>query len=226
MEPIQATRRPSGFHATNFSRLSPTAAFYSTALELELVSIAAFKIMHLELSAYGAPSSILARIAEAEVVKRQHTSLLRGIVREVGGIDSGIEVSVDRPLRSLEDIAIENVVEGCVRESFGARVAAVQAERVLDPRHKKVFATIASDELNHAELAWAVHDWIRPYLGAAGATRVEVALLRAIDDLWVDATANYAKELEATAGLPSPTEMRTLLGELEQKLWCRDRVAA
>lgn len=31
------------------------------------------------------------------------------------------------PVRSLEDIAVENAVEGCVRETFGALVGAWQA---------------------------------------------------------------------------------------------------
>ncbi|NIS36796.1 MAG: ferritin-like domain-containing protein, partial [Actinobacteria bacterium] len=39
----------------------------------------------------------------------------------------------DAPVRTAYEIALENAVEGCVRETFGALVGAHQALRASDP---------------------------------------------------------------------------------------------
>ena len=83
-------------------------------------------------------------------------------------------------IRSLVEIARENAVEGCVRETAGAVVAARDAGRFEDPRLREIFAAIAVDERRHANLAWAVDDWARPRLTAAERRDVDAARAAAI----------------------------------------------
>jgi hypothetical protein len=58
--------------------------------------------------------------------------------------------------RSLDAVACENAVEGCVHETFGAAVAVMQSERAREPSCRDAMKRIAADEIRHAELAWAV----------------------------------------------------------------------
>jgi hypothetical protein len=61
--------------------------------------------------------------------------------------------------RSLAALAADNVVEGCVREAYGALVAAHQASFARDAQVRAVFETIARDEARHALLSFRIHDW-------------------------------------------------------------------
>jgi len=59
--------------------------------------------------------------------------------------------------RTLFEVALENAVEGCVRETYGAAVGAWQARRAPDDRVRRAFAPVVADEARHADLAWDVH---------------------------------------------------------------------
>jgi hypothetical protein len=59
------------------------------------------------------------------------------------------------PARSLEELAVENAVEGCVRETYGALTAIWQARTAKDPSVAAAVRRIARDETRHAALSWA-----------------------------------------------------------------------
>ena len=61
-----------------------------------------------------------------------------------------------RPSASPNPIALENATEGCVRETYGALVAHRQANIATDRSIRCMMQTIATDETNHAGLAWDV----------------------------------------------------------------------
>ena len=61
-------------------------------------------------------------------------------------------------------VPLENAIEGCVRETYGAVVNLVEARASSDPVVRKAMRSIADDECRHAELAWAVAAWLRPRL--------------------------------------------------------------
>ncbi len=75
-------------------------------------------------------------------------------------------VDPPRP-RSLAALARENAVEGCVRETWAALLAAYQAMSAEDPAFRALMAEVAVDERRHAELAWAIDAWARTRLSAA-----------------------------------------------------------
>jgi len=54
---------------------------------------------------------------------------------------------------------------------------------VADPQLQRVFAAIAADERRHANLAWAVDDWVRPRLTVAERRSVDGARAAAIRQL-------------------------------------------
>lgn len=121
--------------------------------------------------------------------------------------------------RSLEEMAIENVVEGCVRETFGAAVAMVQGERAGDARVRRAMRRIARDETRHAELAWSMARWIHTRLDADGRRRVREARARAVQVLLDDAGHEPDASLTTRLGIPSASQAQALLDELATSLW-------
>jgi hypothetical protein len=120
--------------------------------------------------------------------------------------------------RSLEAIAIENAVEGCVRETYGALVALWQARHAQDPAVAAAMASIAEDEIRHAELALEVADWMEPRLSRAARRRVESARVSAMHDLKVEASRTVHPALVSLAGLPAPETATSLLDGLTEEL--------
>jgi len=98
-------------------------------------------------------------------------------VLTVTGVVSVPAVEVERfRERSLVDMAIENAVEGCVRESAGAIAAMQQARGTTDRQLSTMLSSIAIDEQRHADLAWAVHAWLSTRLTSAERAQLRTAM--------------------------------------------------
>ena len=111
-------------------------------------------------------------------------------------------------VRSLEAVAIENAVEGCVREAYGALVATHQAARAADPVVRLAMAPIAVDETRHAALSCAVDEWARSRLRAAARRRVDRARRDACEALENDVGQSAPAAVGALAGLPDADAAR------------------
>jgi hypothetical protein len=121
--------------------------------------------------------------------------------------------------RSLEEVAVENAIEGCVRETFGALSATLQARSAGDPRVREAMRRIAADETRHASLGWAVASWAHSRLDAAARARVETARASAVVDLRAEMHANPPEELVRIAGAPRAREAQRMIAEMERELW-------
>jgi hypothetical protein len=128
----------------------------------------------------------------------------------------------ERPVRALEAIALENVVEGCVRETYGALVALFQAETSRDPDVRRAMQRIAGDESRHAALSWRVARWIEPRLDSAGRARVAKARRRAVRQLRGELAHDAPIALRELVGLPSAARARELLDALDHALGLTD----
>jgi hypothetical protein len=102
----------------------------------------------------------------------------------------------------LESLAVENAVEGCVRESMGAVIAAHQATHARDRAVARAMRRIAADEARHAALAWAIDAWIATRLTPGARERVRAAKRAAVAELQRDAAHPVSPEVVAVAGLP------------------------
>lgn len=209
-------RRPQGYVEP---QVEPTVAGWLThAADLERVSIDAFQILRRELAHHGAPGDLLDRAARAEADEVRHASVLSALARRAGA--TALNTTVHHgPVRSLVDIALENAVEGCIRETYGALVAGFQADHARRIDVRRVMQQIYRDETRHAELAWSVHEWIMKRLGAADRARVESAMRAAIAELDVAAASPVADELVDDLGLPPALDARRLVGGLATELW-------
>src|SRR6185437_16880911 len=146
----------------------------------EAASVHAFGRLRAELAVLDAPPALQHAAARA---MRDETRHARAMARHAHA--RGAEVPRPRvrrgTVRTLESIARENAVEGCVNETFGALLAAFQAEHAPSPSLRRTFARIAADEARHAALSWAVARWAEPRLDTRARARVVDGMVRALE---------------------------------------------
>jgi hypothetical protein len=117
--------------------------------------------------------------------------------------------------RSLFELALENAVEGCIRETYGALVAHQQATLARDPQLADVMSSIARDEASHAELSWRIAAWIEPQLNASERAQLTLARRAALAELYeAGKTAVLPARAALALGYPSPTLEHATLDQL------------
>lgn len=210
-------RRPAALRPCRVTGPSPLGAYWARIAHLEAASIPAFATLHRELAHYGAPPSLLRAAQRAMRDEARHALSTRRLARRFGGAVP--RASVDkRPVRSLEAIALENVVEGCVRETFGALVGGAQAERARDGEVRTLMRGLARDERRHASLAWAVDAWIRRRLSAESLARVDEARAQAVSALLDEVQREPHADLVREAGVPDAALATELARRFVQEL--------
>lgn len=209
-------RRPEGYLE---GEMAPTiAGWLAHATDLERVSIDAFQILRRELAHHEAPAELVEWAARAEADEVRHARALGALARREGVPPR--EIPAHRgPMRPVLEIAIENAVEGCVRETYGALVAAHQAEHAKRRDVRRAMIAIARDEASHAELAWSVHAWLMTRLTSDERARVEDAMTRAIAELARGARCEPPQALRDDLGLPAARTARRLVLGLTEELF-------
>ncbi|RKG95218.1 ferritin-like domain-containing protein [Corallococcus sp. CA053C] len=212
-------RRPVGLQVADACESTDALGqYFAEAAHLEAASVHAFLRLREELALHGAGPDLQDAARRSAVDEVLHTEVTGRIARRFGATPQRPVVAA-RPLRPLIDVAMDNAVEGCVRETYGALLAHHQALHAQDTEVREAMVRIATDETRHAGLSWDIDQWIRPRLSASErdalreAQRQAVALLRS--QLAVPPDAG----LVTAAGLPTPEVALSLLDTLEQELW-------
>jgi len=212
-------RRPDGLRAPGgCAATGPVGAFLAEAAHLEAASVTAFRRLRRELRAHGAPARLLRAASRAAGDEIRHARQTARLARRYDASAPSPRVNQGH-LRPLEAIAIDNAVEGCVRETFGALVGLYQAGAARDPFIARAMTGIAADEVRHAALAWQVARWADRRLSPAARARVRAARLAAIATLRSEVERPVASELTTLAGLPPPAVARQLVEKLAASLW-------
>lgn len=213
-----AARRAGEVDYRAAERFGDAGDYFAHAAYLEASSVAAFARLARELSRNAAPAELVLRAARAARDERRHAGAFRALARRAGK-NVWRAAKVGASSRSLETIAIENTVEGAVRETWGAVVAAYQARAATDPETRRALSSIAADEATHAELAADVAAWLASRLGAVEVARVadaRRAALEAIErDLW---RAMPRESVRIAVGLPSAKVARALFSAAREQL--------
>ncbi len=211
-------RRPEGLATTGPANDSGDAVgrFFAEAAHLEAASIVAFERFARELSRLGAPCELVESALVSRDDEMRHARMTAKAAARRGGrpVAPVIEPVAER---TVLEIAIENAVEGCVRETFGALVAHHQAQAARDPAIATMMRVIAEDETRHAGLAWDVAAWLEPRLSMEERVAVSEARTRAIAELRQALAFAPAPELESMAGMPAPDRAIALLDALEER---------
>lgn len=192
--------------------------YLARAAYLEAAAVSAFSILAAELRAHGAPKSLTRSAHRARVDEVRHAREVGALARAFGVAPPKVQLGPVR-LRALVDIALENAVEGCVRETFGALVAQWQGEHARDLRVRGAMKRIASDEVRHAALGWRIHDWAMARLSREDQARVRAAMHRAIDELEDSARKGPDAAVARTLGLPNAAEATALVASMRAEVW-------
>src|SRR5207244_1607298 len=147
-----------------------------------------------------------------------HARATRALARRSGS-EPTPSAPVRAPRRSLEAIARENAIEGCVRETFGALLATWQAQAATDPVVRAVMQRISRDETRHAALSWQVQRWLDTRLDPAARARVASARSAAALELLQAIRTETAPSFAARIGLPDRARSHELASELARQLW-------
>ncbi|MBS2033288.1 MAG: ferritin-like domain-containing protein, partial [Deltaproteobacteria bacterium] len=209
-------RQPEGFA---MPEAQPGLGGYLASMAaLEAASVPAFRRLARELSALGAPEELCARARQAALEEIDHTRTMRALAEGRGGIVVAPELGPER-LRSTRELAVENAVEGCVRETFGAALALWQSRAARDPELRQAFARIAEDEASHAELSWDVAAFLEERLTAEELEATQAARAAAIRELEGQLALGQPLAYDDAAGIPPPALARALFESVASEVW-------
>lgn len=146
---------------------------FVASAQLELSSVWTFLRLAAELAAAGAPQALIAAALDAADDEVRHAELCATLA---GGVAlAALPAHVAKPRfatpsgSAFATLVAEAWSEGCLNETAAAEEARLAAEDAHgDAKH--ALAAIAHDETRHAELSWAVLDWVQsiaPELTAA-----------------------------------------------------------
>jgi hypothetical protein len=218
-------RRPEGLvaqaqqaQAHEDTRPNGTAAalarFFAEAAHLEAASVYAFDRLAQDLVRLGAPRALASAARTSREDEVRHARMTRAIAERFGG---RVLAPVVAPLageRTPLAIALENAVEGCVRETYGALVAHWQAAHAEDRAIGAAMEVIAEDETAHASLAWDVAEWLEARLSNDDRRAVEAARTHAIAALREELARPVDASLVRDAGVPCADAALALLDAL------------
>jgi hypothetical protein len=200
-------RRPAGLREPHAAGIAGDAAWLARVAAIEAASVTAFARLVGTLTRLGAPATLRAAARRAIADELVHAQLVAGLAVAAGArVEPPVIAAAAEP--SLEQLATENAVEGQVAETFGALVAACQAQLAPDPRIRAVFARIARDEAAHAALAHQLAPWLAARLDRPARARVADARRAAIDGLLARPGLGLDAAARAALGVPPPARLR------------------
>lgn len=208
-----AGRRPEGFHFDPATRRNADAVgeHFAAMATLEAASVTAFRRLHRQLAAFGAPKELLARIRKAARDEIRHARATGALARKYGVRPAAPQIAAAGESPSLFAIALENAREGCVRETYGALVAHLQTTRAGDADVRACMAAIADEETEHAALSWDIAEWIEAQLGDAERTQLADERRDAFTTLANDLAAAVDLRVAHVSGVPGPREALRML---------------
>jgi len=201
----------------------PVIAWLQGTAHAEAASVKAFVTLAGELERLGAPSELIDGCRAAARDEVAHARMV-GALAARRGTEVPSPRFADVGPRSLLDVALENAVEGCVREVWAAALAHWQATHAADPAIRRLMAPIARDEARHGDLARALHAWAMTQLSDEERQQVLTAREEAVDELLASLSEPSHPGL-ASLGLPEPDDAMRLGEAMAQQLW-RDPAVA
>jgi hypothetical protein len=212
-------RRPHGLRSARGGRgVSAIGEYCARSAELEAASVVAFLELARSLREHGAPGSLVERATRAARDEIRHARTMTRLARRHGAEPRPRRIDAHAGA-SLEALATENAVEGCVVETWGALVGSVQARQAASASLRAKMRRIAADETRHAALSWDLARWFDSQLDAPARARVATARKHAVAQLLAAAQREPEASLRAELGLPSASTAKRLAQGLAATLW-------
>jgi rubrerythrin len=175
---ICAGRRPDGMVATEWVCDDAVAQHLAALAHLEAAAVIAFERLAVDLEHLGAPEQLVRRARAAASDEVDHAERMGAMAGQHGAVVPAVEVA-EHVIRSMFDIALENAVEGCVRETYGVVDALYRSQQATNSEVRGLFSKIAKDEARHAALSWDVAEWLEQHLSAVERAEIALAAKRA-----------------------------------------------
>ncbi len=210
-------RRPAGLEAVLVADAPAVGRYFAGCAHLEAASVFAFRVLHRELRAHEAPRDLVRRAGRAAAEEVRHAAIMTELAARFGATALAARVT-SRPVHPVFEIALENAVEGLVRETFAAAVALFRAENASDAHVRAAMRAIAEDECGHAAFSADLDAWARARLDARENTRLDAAMRAAIEDLAAEFAHEPEPEVRRVAGAPSAAQAKRILGMLARDL--------
>ena len=214
----QIGRRPEGLGPCVRGRENDLGEWFAQIARLEAASVIAFERLAVELRALGAPDELVAIARASAVDEVRHARMTATLARRFGGVVEPPSVAPVAP-RTLFEVARENAVEGCVRETFGALVATYQQDRAMDADIRAAMRIIARDETRHSALAWEIAAWAEPLLTDEQRDQVTRARRDAARDLRIELHAEPLHDAQRLAGVPAARDAVAMFDAAATELW-------
>lgn len=152
---------------------SSAGSWVARMAELEGAAVYAFSHLSDELSAHGLPQHAAHALTAAHQEVR-HAQEVTRLALGLGYCPTARPVHAT-PLRSLEEVAIDNAGECCGRELLGSLINAHQAKTAANAKVRQTMAGIAADERSHADFSFELARALMPRLTLAQRRRVREA---------------------------------------------------
>lgn len=180
----------------------------------EAASVDAFDVLSIDLARHGAPRELLADCARVREEEVEHARLAAALATRRGADFVAPRRPDALPVATLEELARDNAIEGCVRESFSALVATWQSQHAATAELRSFFSRIAYDEASHASLAHRLEAWLSERLSADERARVSRARVDAVARVRAELAATPTNETTRWLGRPDATQASLLLDVL------------
>ncbi len=211
-------RRPAELSPCKNHGSNVLARYFEQAAYLEAASVHAFHRLARELAAHQAPQSLVSAALIAATQEVRHARVMSRLAKRFGG-SAPVPPQGPTHIRSLLEIAVENVQEGCVRETYGALVAWLQAGTASDAKVRRALRIIAQEETEHSRLAFAVAEFCQNRLAPDEQQQVRRAERNAITELVHSVHNETPAVLVDVVGLPTPELAGRFVAEAKRLLW-------
>jgi hypothetical protein len=212
-------RRPDGLARQDPCHANTRAGRHFAGIAtLEAAAVIAFERLADDLERLGAPPALVADARKAAQDEVRHAEVMTGVARHFGAEPESPAVA-QVPPRDPYSIALENAVEGSIRETFGALTGSYQALAATDPLVAKAMRTVSEDEIFHAELSARVDAFLDTLLTESERASVAAARKRAIAELRLEMSIEPEDEIAEVAGLPPRELALHWIDCLQQDIW-------
>jgi len=198
-------RRPIG-HIEATAVGNSLGDYLARCAHLEAASVVAFEGLASQLEQWDAPAELIERCRRAAADETRHAQQIGAHAERHGAEVPPAAQNAVSPTRL--EVAIDNATEGCVYEAWAALRASWTGNHARDPELRRLYAKIAVDEAEHAQLAWDLHRWLIAGLSPLMRARVEQAMREAIARLPEIAESGATRPAEL--GDSSATQWRSL----------------
>lgn len=214
-------RRPAGLaQAAPCNARNEVGAHFARAAHFEAASVVAFEQLARDLQRLGAPRELIELALRSALDEVGHARTMQALAERFGG--ELITPFITTPSgRDALAIALENAVEGCVNETYGALLACYQAHAARDPHVRAAMTQIAEDETRHAQLSWQIAAWLEPRLSEAERAAVSLARRAAYAQLSRTLAPRLSADALHVVGLPDEAVSAGLLTQLGAALSLR-----